>query len=401
MKICVVSDEHFPHRGADTEVIVNTAAALGEAGAEVTLLTPWLWHKQTDPDALYDYYGVAPSFRHRPLFNPFPPERVLRSQQFVHGALASLSRPFREADVVHSRDLAPLVTAHALGRPWSYETYRKHLAEKPWIGPLTHRLDLDRAVGAIAHSEQSRADLIALGFPRDAVLVARPGFNRSAFDGVPAKDEARERLGLDSTRAIVGYIGNIGRSKGVETCLAAMQPIEDADLLVVGGSPREVEEVECGLPAGQRSRVIFSGHRPAVDVPLYLAACDALLVPPLDFNSRGPLLDRLLPTVLPGTPLKIYPYWAARRAVIAADQPHNTEILRHERTALLYDPVSIPSFTQAIRRALDEPEMAEQIATRAAAEVAELTYAARAEKMLAFFERRLAERNGRAAPFSK
>jgi glycosyltransferase involved in cell wall biosynthesis len=394
MKICLVSDEHFPHRGADTEVIVNTAAALGEAGAEVTLLTPWLWHKQADPDQLYAYYGVPPTFRHEPLFNPFPPERVLRSQQFVHGALSSLSRSFREADVVHSRDLEPLVTAHALGRPWSYETYRKHLTEKPWLDKLTRRIDLTRAVGAVAHSEQSRADLISLGFPAEAVLVARPGFNSAAFEGVPAKSEAREQLGLEPSRPLVGYVGNIGRGKGVETCLAAMGPIEDADLLVVGGSPGEVEAIERDLPTGQRSRVILSGHQPAGDVPLYLAACDALLIPPLERNSRGALLDRLLPTVLPGTPLKIYPYWAARRVVVAADQPHSTELLRHEQTALLYDPASVESFTQAIRRALDERELAEEIAVRAAGEVTALTYAARAEKMLAFFERRLTQRNG-------
>ena len=46
MKICVLSDEHYPYRGPDTEVVVNTAAALGAAGAEVELVVPHLGSRQ-------------------------------------------------------------------------------------------------------------------------------------------------------------------------------------------------------------------------------------------------------------------------------------------------------------------------------------------------------------------
>ena len=154
MKITMISDEHFPYKGADTEVIVNTAAALGNLGADVTLVSPWLWHKQQSVEQLYDYYAVRPSFTHHAIFNPLPPERILRSQQFLHAILTSMRTAFWKADIVHTRDHTPLAMLHALHRPWCYETYRRHASEKPWLAPWTKRLNVQRAIGAVSHSQQ-------------------------------------------------------------------------------------------------------------------------------------------------------------------------------------------------------------------------------------------------------
>ena len=391
MKISIISDEHFPHTGADTEVIVNTAAALGDLGAEVTLLTPWLWHHQVSPDALYEYYGVKSSFTHHALFNPCPPERLLRSQQFTHAFLCATQSSFWKADIIHSRNHAPITLAHFFKRPWSYETYRRHAAEKPWLPKWTKRINFKRVIGAISHSEQSAKDLQQLGFNEESVLVARPGFNRTAFTQCTSRDIARKKLGISSNQVLVGYVGNIGPGKGVNHCIKAMKEIHHAQLLIVGGSTAEVASLTNQIPNEQRDRVHLTGHQPSARVPLYISACDLVLIPPLERNSRGAILDRILPKILPGTPLKIYAYWAAQRPIIAADQPHSSEILMHEKNALLYDSDSSESFRQTIERALSDKALAQAIAHQGHQEVQIMTYTRRAEQMLAFYERRLSE----------
>lgn len=389
MKISIISDEHFPYKGADTEVIVNTAAALGKAGADVTLVTPWLWHKQPEDGYLYDYYGVSTSFKHQAIFNPFPPERIIRSQQFLHALLCSMRSSFWQADIVHTRDHSPLALLHLLRRPWCYETYRRHAAEKPWLPRWTRTINFKRAVGAVTHSQQSCDDLIQLGFDPNAVVVARPGFNSTAFQSEVTQADARQKLSLDPHVKLVGYVGNIGAGKGVDLCVKAMEPIHNAHLLVVGGNEAEVHALNMSIPAEQRNRVHLKGHQASAKVPLFLSACDVVIIPPLERNSRGPLLDKILPRVLPGTPLKIYAYWAAKKPIVAAHQVHSMELLKHEDTALLYDAESMTAFTHGIQRALSETSIAHFIAQQGAKQVQTMTYAHRAQHMLQFYERRL------------
>ena len=410
MKICLISDEHFPHRGADTEVIVNTAAALGAAGADVHLLTPHLWHKAPTQEELCAYYGVPQSFTHHPLLNPLPPERVVRSQQLTHSLTCLASKHFWTADVVHTRDHAPLALAHLLRRPWCYETYRRHALEKPWLAGWLRRVNLARGVGAVCHTEQSRQDLISLGFAPEATLAARPGFNLDAYtrpaplpgsfpslppDAPPLtpSDEARRRVrlkhGLAEDLRVVGYVGNIGPGKGVDACVRAMRAVEGAHLLVVGGSPEEVARLEGSLEPALRARTTLVGHVPSSLVPHYMSASDLLVIPPLERNSRGWLLDRLLPPILPGTPLKIYGYWASRRLCVAADQPHNTELLSHLKTAVLYDPARPEAFGEAVGWALGELPRLGGVVEEAYAQVLSLTYQERARRMLGFYEGRL------------
>ena len=77
--IGVISDEFFPHTGADTEVIVNTAAAMQNAGATVKLIIPWLWWMNRSAEEICAYYGVAPDFEIIRLPSWPPAERTFRS----------------------------------------------------------------------------------------------------------------------------------------------------------------------------------------------------------------------------------------------------------------------------------------------------------------------------------
>ncbi len=389
MRIVISSDAHYPNLDADTQVTINTAAALGEAGADVTLLVPRLWRQRVED--ILAFYSVPESFCLVPIRAwPFP-ESTFRIEKIFHGLVAPLWPAARSADLLHSRNLMALLQAQLTGLRWSYETYRRQAAEKPWLPGLTRRLDLSRGM-AVTHSEASRADLIELGFAPDAVAVARPGANLDFFNPARDREEARRTCGLAETGPIVSYMGNIQMFKGMSELVAMAKRVPRATFVVVGGSPEQVTELERAAAAEGASNVKPVGYRPAAEVPAWLFASDVLLLPPTYGNlNPSKIARRFLKPRLPGTPFKIYSYLAAGRPTVAADQTINTELLRHEENALLYPPEDMDAAAAAIQRLIDDARLAKRLGKAGRKQAEQLTWRHRAEIMLAFFERRLSD----------
>ena len=390
MRIAVVSDEHFPWSGADTEVIVSTAAALGDAGAQVCLVVPRLRGRVPSAAEVCAYYGVHASFSLLTLPGWPWPNRRLRLEKIVHGLRAPLAAAVASADVVLSRDLLPLLVAEARGLPWCFETYRRHGEEKPWLRRLLGPRRLVHGLGAVAHSEAARADLVGLGFAEEAVVMARPGLTPAALSPELAPAEARVRSGLTSSMPLVGYAGNVDPSKGLDEFLAVARLVPEARFVVIGGGPSSLAGLRRAAAREGLANVSFIGHVPVARVAEHLQALDVLLVPGRYRNRRPlPVVDRLVPAGIPGTPLKLYGYLAAGRAIVAADQPWNREILVHDRNALLVAAGEPRPMAEAVRQLLRDHDLARRLGSTARADAQQYTWSARARILLAFFAERL------------
>ncbi len=393
MKICMISDEHYPHTGADTVVVMNTAAALGAAGADVELITPKLWWQHKDADEVIAHYGVKPAFTLTRLPSWPPPTRKLRLEKLTHGLIAPLHARRTRCDIIHSRDLVPLLLAQSIGVPWSFETYRRHVEEKPFLPRLTRHIGLSRAIGAVAHTPSSAADLLEVGFTEEQVVVARPGIDFERFEPVLSKTGARKAIGADIHRPLVVYVGNVGPSKGTDEIGDLAVRLPHVDFLVVGGAAEAVLRLKEDLLSKNIGNVKLVGHQPPGDLAKFMYAADVLFVPAIFHNTHAGSLAGLLPFhSLPGTPLKIYGYLAAGRPIVAADQPHTRDLLTHERNALMVPPKDSGAAAAAIARLLDDEILAKRLSVAAREAAAEYTWEKRGRKMLDFFERRLSAR---------
>ena len=393
-KLLYISLMRLPTEKAHGLQIMQNCEAFAAAGCDVTLWVARRWNSRElrrvkDP---YAYYGVEPNFTIRripciDLFPLFPPDspgaRIAFYALLLSYALASLiPLLLSRADIYYSRDelLLALLARLKPGRSLAYEAHQFAPAGR---GAALQRTVVSRVGSVVAITDGLRRDLIAeRGAAAGRTIVAHDGFRRTRFSHLPSQAQARRQIGWKENAFIVGYLGRLhtlGMDKGVGTLVEALSMVDGAQLALVGG-PDEMAHVlrerwlEQGLPADS---FLYAGQVPPTDVPLYLRAFDACAMP------HPPSAQFSYYT----SPLKLFEYMAAGRAIIASDLPAWSDVVSDGDTALLLPPDDRAAWTAAIERLMDDSDLRERLGQRARQRaLAHYTWRARAERILAHID---------------
>lgn len=138
----------------------------------------------------------------------------------------------------------------------------------------------------IANSERTKRDLIErLNVAAERVHTIYYGVDSERFRPPTAEERshARAALGWTDDKPMVAFVGALGDSrKGFDRLFAAWKilcsgPKWEAELVVVGTGFELPVWKERAREAGLQNRIRFMGFRD--DVPVILAACDALIAP--------------------------------------------------------------------------------------------------------------------------
>jgi glycosyltransferase involved in cell wall biosynthesis len=163
-----------------------------------------------------------------------------------------------------------------------------------------------------------RDTVIAAGVPAERVEVVPNGVVLDRYDPRPpsrADDEVT-----------LGFVGFVRAWHGLDQVIRAMADPAcppGLRLVVVGDGPAREELETLAETLGVGGRIRFTGIVEHALVPGLVATFDIALQPKV---------------VAYASPLKIFDYMAAGRAIVAPDQPNIREILAHDHTALLFDP---------------------------------------------------------------
>ncbi len=158
---------------------------------------------------------------------------------------------------------------------------------------------------------------------------------------------------------VVGFVGSLKSWHGVDRLITAFQRLiadrPGSRLVVVGdGTMRQVlsQHVEESSPE-IRDAVHFTGAVPPEEIPGWLASVDVAVAPypPL----RGFYFS----------PLKVYEYMAAGRAVIASRIGQLENLIVHGENGLLYDPGDTDGLTALLRRLHDDPAARQRLGANA------------------------------------
>ncbi len=225
---------------------------------------------------------------------------------------------------------------------------------------------------------QAMKDVMSgLGVSVDKVCVAPDAVDVAFFEPSVSKEQARTKLALPQDAYVVLYAGSIHEEwKGVGTLYeAACRLGLGYVVVIVGGKPHYVEAFQFAHPA--RANVWMVGHRPHAEIPLYLRAADAAVVP----NSARAEISRLSTS-----PMKLFEYMAARVPIVASDLESMKEVVDRE-SAVLVRPDDPEALAEGIRSLKVHPDRARIQASRAYEKVRSQTWEFRAETVVDFLRK--------------
>ncbi len=164
----------------------------------------------------------------------------------------------------------------------------------------------------------------------------------------------RARYGLDASAPVILYTGTFEAYQGLDLLFAAAPGVlharPDARFVLAGGAPAQIDAFKTHVGGlGIDGQVIFTGERPANEIPDLLAAADVLVSP----RSRGT-----------NTPLKIYQYLRSGRVIVATRLLTHTQVL-NDAVAILTD-ATPAAFAGGILQAIGDPAAAARIGDAAA-----------------------------------
>jgi glycosyltransferase involved in cell wall biosynthesis len=210
------------------------------------------------------------------------------------------------------------------------------LAERLERHALRHSAAAVTVCTSLSDAVRSRAPEVPVFQIEDPPLA-----DRNAPPEAEAVAALRRALGL-SPLPVVLYSGNLEPYQGVPLLLEAMAQVPAAQLLLMGGEPREIEGLKAKARAiGSADRCVFSGRRPPSELPLFLALADVLASPRVKGEN---------------TPFKVYTYLASGKPIVATRIATHTQVL-DDRNAFLAAPEPA-AFAAALRDALEHPDEA-------------------------------------------
>lgn len=269
----------------------------------------------------------------------------------------------------------PLLDIPVVYEAHDLESWNPSRAKERWAQPLLHLLDraaLTRSQAVVSLTDDFRQLLARMGWrdPAEVTVIADAFDDRQIAPG--DRVAARQLLALPADAPLIVYSGMTFAYRKLDMLQQAFASLQaqfpNARLALVGGRPAEIEQLRAQAAAlGITNVVTYTGQIDQAQIVPYLHAADLLVIP-----------DTV--TDITASPLKLFEYMAAGRAVILPDIPALREVLP-SAAGYYFRRGDATALAAALAAALADPNRAER-AERGLALVAPHTYTARAERIL-------------------
>jgi len=165
--------------------------------------------------------------------------------------------------------------------------------------------------------------------------------------------------------------------------LALAKSIPQAHFVWVGGRPDDIATWKQRAETENISNITFTGFIPNQNLPLYQSAADILLMP----YSRSIMgSSGTADSASVASPMKMFEYMAAGRAIVTADLPVIREVL-NEKNAVFCKPDDLDDWKLGIGKLLSDELRRVVLGKQARRDIEGYTWLARAEKIIDSFGR--------------
>ena len=381
MNIVAIAGSTIPSDTANSIQVMKACSALVQLGHNLTLIVPDNRQSQTlaphtsgDVVNLQSHYGLQQDF---PIEWLTSASRRMFTWQAVQRARAL------KPDLLYTWFPQSAVFGLLYKIPVIFEI---HIQPTGLLGPAWHRafatLRGRKRLVSITHALIDVLDRdYNIKMKPDDIVIAPNGVDLERFAALPSTPEpARQQLTFPSIPTVM-CTGHLYAGRGADLFLALAKSTPHAHFVWVGGRPEDVAIWKAKAETQNISNITFTGFIPNQDLPLYQSAADILLMP----YSRSIMgSSGTADSASVASPMKMFEYMAAGRAIVSADLPVIREVL-NEKNAVFCEPDSLDDWKLEIEKLLaDEPRRVE-LGKQAKEDVAGYTWLARAERVMKKF----------------
>ena len=214
------------------------------------------------------------------------------------------------------------------------------------------RLVLPRARAVVANSSYTRAAATALGADPETTHVVRVGAPDPPQVSAERVAETRARYG--GSRLLLS-VGRLAPHKGFDVLIRACRDIpDDVRAVIVGDGPERAPLEALAQREGVAAKVTFAGAVADEELAALYAASDAFAL--LSRETSGPRAG------VEGGGIALLEALAAGLPVVAAATGGIPETIRDAETGLLVDPDDGSAVVRALRRVMDDRDLAGRLA---------------------------------------
>ncbi|MBI3144317.1 MAG: glycosyltransferase family 4 protein [Pseudogulbenkiania sp.] len=339
MKLAYLDPHPVPDTTPSTMQMLQTVDGLGQAGVDVTLITP---QSVLSPEAvlgrpLSEKVELAHQFDPRKKwFFPFSTHKP-----FFWQAKRALQQGRFDAVLVRNLKLADYLLRQNLGVRIYFETHEifaqtflEEHPELPGSKRRKHRVLKAReqfvynhAAGVFALTSLLIDDIKQhYGIAHDRFCVLPDGFDPALAQAALQRHAGRQR---PPGPLRVLYLGSLHPWKGVGTLIDALPLVQsELELVIAGGETHRIEELRARASIlGVEKRVNFLGKVPPTERFDVIAQADICALP----LTKSSIASRYT------SPLKLFEYMAMGKPIVIADLPSIKEVVADQVSAVLFE----------------------------------------------------------------
>jgi glycosyltransferase involved in cell wall biosynthesis len=371
MKIVCISAAQVPSDTANSIQVMKVCQAFKQLGHQVVLLVPGPRPGTDLRSGLQKHYGLQTLFEIEWLTAPdrrlFPWVAVQRARRL-------------RADLVYAWPIQSAALGALAGLPVMLEM---HDFPSGSFGPVWFRLFLSRRgpkrLLPITFALRQALERKYARLPEEQVVVAPDGVDLERYASLPNPDAARHQLGLPRADTVL-CTGHLYSGRGADLFLNLAGKFPLASFVWVGGRPQDVAAWKARAAERALVNVSFTGFVPNERIPLYQSAADVLMMPyqrSVATSSGGNTADVC-------SPMKMFEYMAAGRAILTSDLPVLHEVL-DESMAVFCPLEEEGAWETALVRLLADEKLRQGLGQSGRAAVARYSWLERARQVLKGF----------------
>ena len=367
MNIVAIAGSTIPSDTANSLQVMKGCQALMQIGHNVTLIVPGVNNASID---LKSHYGLQTDF----------PIEWLSSRSRRRFTWDSVRRARAlKTDLIYSWFPQSAVFGLLSNMPVVFEI---HIQPTGFFGPWWHRafakLPGRKLVVSITRALVNKLEHeFHIHLSPEEIVIAPNGVDLERFASLPDPVTARRQIGLREAPTVM-CTGHLYAGRGAELFLSLAKSFPQAHFVWVGGRP---EDIATWKGRAESKNVMFTGFLPNQELPLYQAAADILLMP----YSRSIMgSSGSADSAAVASPMKMFEYMAAGRAIVSADLPVIREVL-NEKNAVFCEPDQVGDWKLEIEALLGDPSRRIQLGHQARQDVEGYTWVARAKRIMKNF----------------